>query len=145
MKRLYYPAFSALYKICSVAWEDKESEFFKYFKTIAKKDNHASVVFSLTCLGSDTLNKSNAQKYHGFSQFKDPDLYVLKSRAHRFFLVYDKIWKNGRCVNTIVIICCLRKQSDSYTKKELNMIDAARMKYWDNRTQCADEESKEEF
>ncbi len=146
MKRIYYPQLSGeSCLICSVSWDDKESEFYKYFKSITKKGEAASVRYSLGRLGDGTLNKGNPKKYHDFSQFKDPDLYLLKSHAHRFFLVYDKTWIESYLVDIAVIVCCTRKQRDDYTRKDLNWMDAARMKYWNNRAQCWNEETKEEL
>lgn len=158
MKRIYYPIFcgSACF-VCSVSWDGGDSEFSKYFNAIgrgkktagAKKSEEkkireqSAVVHSLESLCCGTLKKSNAQKYHGFTQFRDPELYVLKSHAHRFFLVYDKTQMGGRLVDIAVILCCLRKQRDSYSKGELGSLDKVRLKYWENREQFSDELSDE--
>lgn len=146
MKRIYYPQLSGeSYLVCSVSWDGGESEFYDYFKKITAEGDCSSIAYSITALSSGTLNKGNAQKYHAFSQFKDPDLYVLKIKAHRFFLLYDRVFLGGAYRDAVIIVCCTRKQRDDYTKKDLRWMDAARMKYWNNRAQCWNEETKEEL
>lgn len=108
--------------------EDEESVLNAYFQSISDNDLCPSMV-KIHRLAEETLPTGNFTIYHGYNEFGNPAVFVVKHNQRRFFLVYDNYGK----YSLIVYFYCFTKKSQNLSKQNKKRILDARAEYFNNR------------